>query len=149
MPGDTAFARTPRAAYSIASEIVDRGMPEAILILGRIELPIIERPLFRRDRERTELGHVIAEPNRALAEIIVDERMAERMAIEIQRRALRSADCIQHLVMLRAIDAAALLTPFGIGTVSPIFFACARNPAAVPAGNVVPLASTKSWVGAS
>ena len=51
-------------------------MTEAILILVRIKLPVIERALFGGDRKRAKFCARVAVAHRALAEITFDKRVA-------------------------------------------------------------------------
>ena len=75
-----------------------RRVAEAVLVLMRIELPVVECPLGGRDGEGAELGNIVAVPHRALAEIVVGERVAERMAVKVERRARPTRDGVQHFV---------------------------------------------------
>ena len=74
-----------------------RRVSEAVLVLMRIEQPVLQLILMNRRRKRRELGDMIAVAQRRLAEIAVVERVAEGMAEEI-RLGARRADHRQHLV---------------------------------------------------
>ena len=76
----------------VALEVIDRGMAEAILILMRVELPIGERLLLGRNGKGPDLGDMVAEAHRALAEIFLNQWVAEGVAIEVQLWAWTRAD---------------------------------------------------------
>ncbi len=66
--------------------------------VDRVELPVGKRLLRGPHGKGPDLGDMVAEADRALAEIVLDQRMAEGMAVKVERRARTRANSVEHFV---------------------------------------------------
>lgn len=93
----------------------------------RVEAPVLQLLLDDRSRKGADLGNMVSEADRGLAEVGVGQRVPERMAEEASQWAVR-LDGVQHLVAVAGGEDTALLMPSGNPAEPPMTVPLRRKP---------------------
>jgi hypothetical protein len=74
------------------AEELDHGLAEAVRVAAEVQRPVAERVQFPRGGEDTDLGDVVAVPERRLAVVAVGQRVPRRVAEEFEICHVGAAD---------------------------------------------------------